>query len=1389
LSDAENITEAATQVVRRSWRQIALIVVLAVLGVFAGLLLAMRYGVLLPQARLLITAATDGLKIGRFGRLKIEGLSGDVWSDLRVVRLTLRDDKGVWLQADNLHLKWRYIELLRRNFQANDIEVGQLQLIRRPTLAPSEGPAGGMPVSFHIDHARGRLVLQPGFSGRQGAYDLEASLRIERAGGQSGRVRVISVARRGDHLNADFDVGTPRPMLIQVDAVEAQGGAIAGALGLPSDQPFSLRVGASGRTTQGSFVAEALSGATRPLQAQGSWNRRQGQAAGRLALSASTLTAPFAQRFGPEARFQIAGREAGPDLFALQAQVTAENLTLTAAGLGDLGKRRIGPQGVRLVAVTPSLSRITGGPGMGPANVVARVTQTATGWRLGGEASVERASLSGYGLERVAGPFVATFDKGELGLDARLAGTGGRGTGFVAAALGGAPRAELQASRLKDGRISVRRLELTGSGLRVSASGSRNLFGGLSFKGEAALTNLAAARPGASGAATATLSATQGRAGQPWALAVDARGERFATGFPELDRLLGPTPAVQARANVEGRRVALGQANLVGAALQASSAGVLAPDGSLAFKLDWSASGPFHAGPVEIAGAAKGSGAVTGSLGAPKADLMAHFDAIDAPRLPLQDANVTLTFERRPDGAAGVVAIAAASTYGPARGRSAFRFPEGGVDLTDLAVDAGGLKASGSLSLRRSAPSSADLEVALTKGAFLDAGRIAGRARLADSGGGQASLDLSAQGVRLPGSPIAVRDGHLAANGPMARLPYTLSADGTSAQGKWSAAGKGVFAEAKPGWQVSFDGSGKLGARGVQTIEPAVVRFGGPERAARLRLAATDGGLIELDGRMTDTAADVKAQVAGLNLRMLNEDVAGRVDANLNLSGTGGQLGGTLDARLAGARGRGTPASTGIDGTVRGRLGGGAITLTANATNAQGLQANAEVTLPAVTTAAPFRIAIARQEPMRGQFSAEGEVRPLFDLLVGGERTLAGHVSTRGTLGGSLADPRAAGDIAVDNGRFDDGQTGLSLRQVSLRARFADYAVDVSQASGVDGHNGTVNGSGRISLLREGVSSFRLDLKNFRLIDNELATANATGSATIARDAAGKVKLSGKLTIDQANVAAKMPAPSGVVVMDVVEKNRPADLPAGLPPPSGRGGEGWTLDVTLNAPGRIFLRGYGLNVELSLDAHVGGTTSHPQLSGTAQVVRGDYSFAGKRFEFDTTSVVYLATRPEQIRLDLSATRDDPTLSATVRIRGTAAKPEITLTSTPALPSDEVLSQVLFGRTASQLSPLEAAQLASTLSAMAGGGGLDVIGNLRTFAGLDRLALGGGSSQSGLSIAGGKYLTENVYLEIAGGGREGPSAQVDWRVRRNLSVVSKVATQGGQSLAIRWRRDY
>jgi translocation and assembly module TamB len=1373
-------------------------VCLGLMVVLATLIAAARYGVLLPQVRQMIETRTDGLKLGSIGRLRVEGLSGDVWQDFSVRRLTIRDEQGVWLEADNLHMTWRFAELFLRRFHAEQIQVQTLRLVRRPTLKPS-GPGGENPVSVYIDDARGRLEMLPAFSIQRGLYDVGLTLAIHRRGGERGTVRATSLTHPGDHLNLQFDISEHRPLLILADAAEAHGGALAGALGLPANQPFLLRVAADGKTSAGRFTAVAISGAQRPIEASGAWSPQGGQARGRVMLTASTLTRDYAQRFGPEVRFMGSGRKAGADFYMLDLQAASENLALRARGLGDLGARRLGPKGLTLTALSGELSRITGGPQMGPARVTGVLTGDGARWRFNGQATVEKLSMGGYGLDQVAGPVQLGLDKGGATVKASLASRGGRGAGWMAAVLGGAPRASLEAARLADGRISLKSLEVTGAGLKLTASGARGLLGGLSFKGDADFSNLAAAHPGASGAMRISWWAAQGHAREPWALKLDAEGDKFATGYPELDRLIGPRPRLAVQGDVQGRRVSLAKADLTGAALRASSAGVWGEDGKLSFKLDWSADGPLHAGPVEITGHAKGNGALTGTLASPRADLMADLAAIDIPQLPLKNAHLTLSFLRRPDGSSGMVAATADSGYGPARARADFAFPEGGVDLTGVSIDAGGLKADGSLALRKNTPSAANLTLAVGRGAFLEAGRVAGQVKIVDTpAGARAELDLTAQDARTPGSTTTLTAARLTANGPLARLSYQLAAQGVGSAGKFAADVRGVISEAQPGYAASFEGSGKLGARDLHTTEAATIHFGGPERSARLRLASSDGGRISLDGRLTDQIADVRADLVGVGLNMLDEDMVGRADATLSLQGRGGRLDGGLEARLVGARGRGAPAASGVDSVVHGRLEGSALTLNAEATNGQGLKATASVVLPTETSAAPFRVAIAREQPLHGQFFADGEVRPLWDLLVGGERSLSGRVRTQGTIAGTLATPQASGQISVANGRFDDGETGLSLRNVAIQADFAHDSVDVTQATGVDGHGGSVQGAGRISLERQGVSSFRLDLHGFRLIDNEQGTATATGQATLNRDANGQVKLSGALTIDRADISPHVPSGSNVVSMDVVEKNLPPELIAAERGAAqanengggGGGGGGWALDVALRGPGRIYLRGKGLNVELSLDAHVGGTTSAPTLSGVARVVRGDYEFAGKRFEFDTSSVVHLATHARDIRLNLTATRDDPTLTAVVRIAGTAAKPEITFSSIPSLPSDEVLSQVLFGASASQLSPMQAAQLAAAVSSLATGGGLDVIGSLRAFAGLDRLTLGGDQT-SGVSVSGGKYIRPNVYLELTGSAREGPAAQVEWRVRRELSIVSRLGTgsQTGSRIAVRWRRDY
>ncbi len=1378
----EAVAEVATKVARKiGWPGLIIIVAISLVVLVAVLLGGVRFGAITPQGRAFLEARTSGLKLGRIGRLKIEGLSGDIWSAFGVRRLTISDEKGVWLDAADVYVDWRPAELFYRRFHADEITARQVVVLRRPTLTPKT-KSSAAPLSVDLDHVALRLITRPEFSRKAGDFDLNGDYEMVRLGGQRGNLRVTSRLHAGDYLKLIFDLGRDKTLLLDAEAREANGGALAGAMGLSPDRPFDLNAKAHGAISQGAFTVLARSGDSTPLKAGGAWNPQGGSAAGHVDLAASTLTDREERMFGANADFAIVGRKAGA-FSVLDLKIDSQNLDLVAHGPADLGKRITAPEGLRFTAKVGNLSRLTPLPTMGAGVAEGAFHLTGDGFLIDGRVDVRDLSWAGYRLARVKGPATVGWKRGELSVKADATTEGGGGQGLLAV-LGRTPAAQFEGVRLKDGRFLIRSAKVQAPNLSVVAQGERGILGGLSFKGEAKVASLAPVHAGMAGQATAKWSASQG-VGKPWMLSVDARAGNFATGLSELDRLLGKTPRLEARASWADNRLSVADAKLDGVNASVRTSGVFGPGAALGFKLDWTATGPFVVGPVEIAGKARGTGAVTGTLEAPKADLVADFDSIDVPKLPLKNAHVVLSFAKRPDGGDGTATIEAGSQYGPAKGRAAFNFATGGLELSDLDVDAGGAKAKGAVSLRNGRPATADLVVAIGPGAFLPQGRVNGTAKIVDGASGPtAQLDLAADDI--VGGAWKVRHAAVKASGPMARLPLTVEARGEAPSGRWKLNGSGVLTESGAEYQLALDAAGSMARTEIKTRETAQIRFGGPRTGARVRLSVGDGAA-DLDANIGGDLAQLRAQLTGVSLTAINPDMAGKVDAHLALNGSGSTLTGEFDANLTGARERGARADRSLNAEIRGALRDSQMTISATSSNSQGLQARAEVTLPTEASAKPFHLAIDRRRQVRGQFAAQGEIKPLWDLLGSSERSVSGRIDAEGELAGTLADPRLTGRASLEGGRVDDGQTGLSLRDVVVRAALADNAIDVSQVSAGDGQGGTMAGSGRISLARGGLGSFKLDLKGFRVIDNDLATATASGQTSVNRGADGKVRMVGALTIDRADVSAQTKTPAGVVSMDVIERNRPDEMDQGVEARKVVPGSGMLLDVTLTAPRRIFVRGRGLDVELSLNAHVGGSTNSPILEGEARMVRGEYDFAGKRFEFDENGTVRLATQLDRIWLDLTATREDPNLTAVVQVRGTAAKPEITLTSKPELPQDEVLSQVLFGASAANLQPIEAAQLASALAALAGGGGFDVIGNLRSLAGLDRLSFA--ESATGMTVSGGKYVTDDVYVEIIGGGREGPSAQVEWRVRRALSLVSKIGSQGDAQLSVRWRKDY
>ena len=265
---------------------------IAVVVLVGGLFAVVRYGPLTSAGRLLIEAQASGLKIGRLGRLRVEGVRGDIWRSFTIDRLSIADDKGVWLDARNLDVQWRYAELFRRRLHIDFVSARQVSLIRRPTLTPEE-KSSNLPVSFEIDAAKARIEMAPSFSWRRGVYDLRTAFSVERAGGAVGQGSAESVLHPGDHLHIRFDVGRTRSFVVAADAVEARGGALAGMLGLVADQPFTLTAMANGSTGAGHFTLASRVGGTTPIEGIGAWNAAGGSADVHLALAASSLLAGY----------------------------------------------------------------------------------------------------------------------------------------------------------------------------------------------------------------------------------------------------------------------------------------------------------------------------------------------------------------------------------------------------------------------------------------------------------------------------------------------------------------------------------------------------------------------------------------------------------------------------------------------------------------------------------------------------------------------------------------------------------------------------------------------------------------------------------------------------------------------------------------------------------------------------------------------------------------------------------------------------------------------------------------------------------------------------------------------------------------------------------------
>ena len=226
------------------------------------------------------------------------------------------------------------------------------------------------------------------------------------------------------------------------------------------------------------------------------------------------------------------------------------------------------------------------------------------------------------------------------------------------------------------------------------------------------------------------------------------------------------------------------------------------------------------------------------------------------------------------------------------------------------------------------------------------------------------------------------------------------------------------------------------------------------------------------------------------------------------------------------------------------------------------------------------------------------------------------------------------------------------------------------------------------------------------------------------------------------------------------------------------------LNVRVDAPNQIFVRGRGLDAELGGRVQVTGPITNVQPVGAFELRRGRLDVLGQRI--DLTEGKVRLTGDLDPELDLVARTDAGDVEAFIRLSGRASKLDVTFSSSPELPQDEVLSRIIFGRSLNDLSPIQIARLASIATELTGGRSPGLVNGIRAGTGLDDLDVVQ-DEDGNAAVKAGKYVSDNVYLGVQAGRKSEATINLD--VTDDVTVRGAVTPEGDTSLGIFLERDY
>ncbi len=1310
-------------------------------------------------------------------KIELRGLSGFFPTDLALAGVTLADRQGVWLAAEDIRLDWSFAPLLRGRLQVDAMTVQRLHVDRPPLPAetkapPSEG-GGGLPVGIDLQSLSiADLHLGKDLAGVDSHWKLAAAallpadrspgnlrLTLDRTDGPDGR---LSADLRFDleQFNVDGKLSFTET---------APEGVIATMIGRPDLDRTAVDLTLRGDAANGNVDFSAAAGNAVTSTGTVQWQRRGDDTRAIFRLNAATENLPD-----------------GPLTRALAPPLTLDGeATLDGAGVWRLERASLQ---------------------VGVARLDASGRYDTTADRLDGTVDIEAPEAGGF-TDLLGGAawrdLRATVRAEFQGLARRPSGTASLVASVAEVASAPPGRIDLAAKlRLQpDGRLVIEESNLSSAGTVVQATGS---YLPSDESGEVKVTvdaanlapygTLAGLELAGRGRLELTTKLQKDRVRATWQAVVDGLG---VPSVPE--HLLGPSLRSSGSATLQGQDWGLDEVRL------ASDAVSLQVDGR----------GRDRNGEIKLAVTVpriealqpevKGRLSVTTNLSfegeAAQGEATAEGVVADQP------LNFTGRFRRDADG-------------GMSMPEAQGRWASAVIDVRNLAVTPGGATGSGQLRMTRLQDLAPLIGTDIAGALELDIateGEAGGTVRVALRGNDLRSAGMGAGTVRLDGSVrdpfgVAEADAKLEADRivgveDISRLEATVKGDRRAFDVALRAGG----GRANATLAARIEQAGEEIRLGLSKFEgryrELVIALAGPAKAtivgervsvdpANLRLGA---GRVRVGGVIDPQASDFNVDIAALPLNVLaalapGTNIEGVLQAKLQMRGPSAnpRIDATYNASGLRLRqpGMGLVPALAVQGsasvaerraTFNTRLSGGGST---------------NVTLQGTANLAPFAASVNVGGVVDiGPFSAlmgdsirnvAGTVRPNLRVeIAGGAVNGSGSAALNGIM---LALP--------DSGlRLDNGQGTLVLEGNTLRLQQLTF-----QTAG----KGQAGASGTVRLDPE--QGFPLDLsvttQRALAVNRPDLVATITSDIKVTGSTTTAIDVNGRIGIDRAEIAVGAGQAAGYPTIPVEETNLPpgrAQRAARRTAAAEQAGLPIRLNIAIEAPQAVFVRGRGLDAEMGGQFQVTGDVSRPAVLGNLNLRRGSFNLSGHRLTFSRGEVSLVTAETIDPLLDFLATTTVQSTTISLAIGGTSSAPTFTVTSSPSLPQDEAMAMLLFGKPATGLSPFELLSAADAIAELSGRSSptTGFFSRLRRTLGLDQLSVnsaggsgGGGGAAGGMSLGAGRYVAPGVYVGAKQGAGAGSSqGVVEIEVLPHTKIEGDIGANTNSRIGVKMEWDY